>query len=350
MLAASLAALALATGHFFLRELPGDPAVGSVIFSPIGVPITLGLLLAMALTAACFVSAGLLRTGKPVFDRDSEDFIVCALALAGVAIYGFRTVVELPPVAATWWWLALIWLAGGLSVWRRSPTLVRVVIAMMFIVAAKWVFYDTLGRRLAFEGQEQTWVVFNWQLALGLATAGTMLLLLRQWTKLGLARSVNGLPAAETVANNAAPAGPAVPHGGIAAAGIISSQLNHFIVVLAAGLVVWGGSFEVDRYFNTAKTLAFVGPGQEAMARQMGYCLWWALYALAALATGLAVRRAPLRWFAIILLGITTGLIVVMILYYAQSIYRIVALAGVSVLALAAAWLYNRYFKTPAPR
>jgi hypothetical protein len=181
-------------------------------------------------------------------------------------------------------------------------------------------------------------VLFNWQMFAGLALTASLLVFLRKCTALGL--SQRGKRPGEPIAGSAE-ASPKAP--------VIGNELDHAIVLLAAVLVVWGGSFEVDRYLGLAANELSSANPQKAMALQMGYSWWWAIYALAVLVIGFVVRRAPLRWFAIALLGLTLCKIVYVILRNVESIYKILALLGVSILLLTAAWLYNRYFRKAKP-
>ena len=335
LLTASLVVLILAIGHFFIKELPDDPAVAIVLLAPLGVQITLGLAMAMALTLACLLSAALMRMGKAVIEpAQAERVIAYALAGWGVLMYGIRTAWELPPVAATWWWLALACIFAGVAVWRRSGGLVLFAVVLQFIVVAKWLLYDTLSRRLQEGPETGLTVVLNWQMFAGLALAATLLLFLRRCTALGLSE---GSKCAGKLPADTNKASPVLP--------VIRFQLDHFIVLLAAVLVVWAGSFEVDRYLGSAANELSAANPQQAMALQMGYSWWWAIYALAVLVIGFVVRRAPLRWFAIALLGLTLCKIVYVILRNVESIYKILALLGVSILLLTAAWMYNRYFR-----
>jgi hypothetical protein len=338
LLTTSIVVLSLAVGHFFIKDLIENPAIGTVLLAPLGVHLTLGLALAMALTLACLLTAALLRTGQAVIDPPTERGIAYTLAIAGVLIYGVRTACELPPMAATWWWLTLACILAVVAAWRRSGGLVLFTVALLFIAAAKWLFFDTLTRRMLWGPEPELTVLFNWQMFAGLALTASLLVFLRRCTALGLSQRSKRLGKPPVVS---AEASPKVP--------VIGLELDHAIVLLAAVLVVWGGSFEVDRYLGLAANELSSANPQKAMALQMGYSWWWAIYALAVLVIGFVVRRAPLRWFAIALLGLALCKIVYVIYCNVESIYRVLALLGVSILLLTAAWLYNRYFRKVKP-
>ena len=330
LLAASVVVLVLAVGHFLIKELPDDDAISTVLLAPLGVNLTLGLALAVAITLACLLTAALVRTGRPVIAPDAERVIAYVLAGAGALIYGVRTAFELPPVAATWWWLALACILAAVAAWRRSRGLILVSVGLLSIVAVKWLFYDTLFRRLHDGPEPWLTVVLNWQMFAGLTLAAALLAFLRRCTALGLCERSNR------------PKDATVPP-------VIGNDLDHVIVLLAAVLVVWGGSFEVDRYLGAAANQLSAANPQQAMMLQMGYSWWWAIYALAVLVIGFVVRRAPLRWFAMGLLGLTLCKIFYVIICNVESIYRILALLGVAILLLTAAWMYNRYFRKAKP-
>ena len=73
--------------------------------------------------------------------------------------------------------------------------------------------------------------------------------------------------------------------------------------LIAAFLILWGGSFEIDRFF------ALHGHGFQdaALAAQMGYSIWWAFYAALVLVVGFVVGSSAARYFAMALFAVTLG-------------------------------------------
>jgi len=79
------------------------------------------------------------------------------------------------------------------------------------------------------------------------------------------------------------------------------------------------------------------------LARDMTYTISWALFALTLLVLGIWKRNAPTRYAGIGLLGVTLLKLFLHDLANTDSGYRIGALIGVAVIALAASFLYQRF-------
>ncbi len=102
---------------------------------------------------------------------------------------------------------------------------------------------------------------------------------------------------------------------------------------------------------------AFTAPGKPYIAfefsgnfaRDMTYSIAWALFALALLVAGFAMRNAPTRYAGIALLGITLLKLFFHDLSRIESIYRIGALIAVALIALAASFLYQRFLNREEP-
>lgn len=96
---------------------------------------------------------------------------------------------------------------------------------------------------------------------------------------------------------------------------------------------------------------AFTAPGSSTLvftfsgnfARDMTYTIAWALFALILIVLGLWKRAAPARYAGIGLLGITVLKLFLHDLARIDSVYRIGALIVVSLIALAASFLYQRF-------
>jgi len=96
-----------------------------------------------------------------------------------------------------------------------------------------------------------------------------------------------------------------------------------------------------------SRTLVFKFSGD--LARDMTYTIAWALFALILIILGLWKRAAPARYAGIGLLGITVLKLFLHDLARIDSVYRIGALIVVSLIALAASFLYQRFLGEEKP-
>ncbi len=313
---ASLAVLGLAIIHYFGLAMPYDPRLAETVFSPLGVSITQGLLLAMALTAACFADAAMLirETSAPVY-RDTAKRV----AMFGVIIYGLQTVRFLPPLAATWWWMAMVLAVGAVAWWRRSSSVGVLTILLLPIVAGKWMLYDTLALRLMDKPADLT-VACNWQFSAAILLTAIILVFVRRFIAGGLIESPT-------------------------LAGMSCAAWRSMLTLLAALIVVWGGSFEIDRFFASQAAHEFAKPSQ---AMQMGYSLWWSLCAITVLISGFVWSKPVLRYFAIAIFAVTLGKVFLVDLYDVEAVYRILSFLALGILLVAASWFYNSYFRAAA--
>ncbi len=85
------------------------------------------------------------------------------------------------------------------------------------------------------------------------------------------------------------------------------------------------------------------------LARDMTYTIAWALFALTLLVLGIWKRNPPTRYAAIGLLGVTLLKLFLHDLANIDSGYRIGALIGVAIIALAASFLYQRFLSDDKP-
>jgi len=311
LLVKSLAVLFLAVDHFFAQSLPHDPRLANALLTIAGVDITYGFALAIGLTGAILAAAGILRGGAAITCDQDDRYLAVTVALVwcGALFFAFRCCAELPTMAATWGWWALAAGLAGVALWRRSAWLADSVCGMLLATAVKWLFNDTLGRRTGLGATALTGTpVANWQFAAGVALAVTVLLVL--W---GRRRR-----------DFAAPPG-----------------VDLLGLVLSAVLIVWAGSFEVDRYF--------IGHGDRWAdpwrAMHMGLSLWWGLCASATLILGFARAIPALRYFALALFALTIGKVFLADMRGVSEVYRVLSFLGLGVLLLAAAWLYHRSIK-----
>jgi len=110
-------------------------------------------------------------------------------------------------------------------------------------------------------------------------------------------------------------------------------------------VVLWGGSFEIDRFVLINRA----GLADSGKALQMGLSLWWAVCATAMLVWGFVRSFPQLRYFAIGVFFLTLGKVLILDMRGVDAAYRILSFLGLGILLVAASWLYNRHFKTQAP-
>ena len=307
--------LTLAFLHFGLGHAgnaPHYPAPDGVVGSIAGVALApvlqISPLLWMTiwLAAVCAAVAGVLRAGKALFDDAGETRLAATILVAGLALLYTMACTLLPTVTATWWWLVpasalVVW-----SAWRASGWLAWVALAALLLAAGKFMLYDTLLRRLASDEGPNIKIlpVFNWQFASAFAMAMVVLAALR------FSRAVSAIQAAVRV----------------------------FAGLIAAMLILWGVSFEIDRFF----ALHGADFSDAALAAQMGYSIWWAIYAALVLGVGFVVRSAAARYFAMALFAVTLGKVFLVDMHEVEKVYRILSFMVLGCLLLAGAWLYSR--------
>ncbi|MCY2924179.1 MAG: DUF2339 domain-containing protein, partial [Planctomycetota bacterium] len=258
-----------AAAHYPPPDVMIDSIAG-IALAP-SLQITTSLWTTIWLAGVCAAVAGVLRAGKALFNDRAETRLAASILVAGLTLLYIMACCYLPTVTATWWWLVP---AAGLvvwSAWRASGWLAWVALAALLAASGKFVLYDTLFLRLASEEGPNLALtpVFNGQFASSAAMALVVLAALR------FSRAVSGIQAAVRV----------------------------FAGLIAAFLILWGGSFEIDRFF------ALHGRDFQdaALAAQMGYSIWWAFYAALVLVIGFLVRSSAARYFAMALFAVTLG-------------------------------------------
>jgi len=187
---------------------------------------------------------------------------------------------------ALWW--TLLWAAGGLAmiVWSRlrdTPSMMQTGWFVLAGAAVVWLGFDTVRWRLSAEAVP-TAVVFNVQFLVG-AMTGLML-------------------AAATRLLRNAPATMKTAIGyGFALIGLI---------------VLWLGSLEIDRF---AGRLA----QDSAMARQMGWSIYWGLFAIVLVLLGFAKRWAACRYAGLALFALTVAKVVTVDMAEVRNVYRVLS-------------------------
>ena len=310
LLLATPVVLGLAMIHFFAHSLPDDPRLAETLLEAFAAPITFGLVLAWGLVLALLAAAAVLRAGEALFDEESEQGLALAMTVAAAGVLAYRSAMELPVTGATWNWLLLGAGLAGVGLWRRAPSLCAVAGAVLLAAAGKWIGFDTLTFRLRYGAATAITPVLNWQCAAGVVTAAILLAHVA-----GLRRRV--------------PLDPEVARALIGAS------------VLAALMLVYAGSFEIDRYFSSGRV-----PWEDStQAKQTAYSIWWAVYAVALMALGF-IRASRMPRF--LSLGLFAGTLVKVFLVdmaRVETVYRILSFLCLGTLLVAASWLYHRFFR-----
>ena len=86
------------------------------------------------------------------------------------------------------------------------------------------------------------------------------------------------------------------------------------------------------------------------LAREAMLSITWAAYATAAIVAGLRRRCAPIRYFAIVIFGITILKVFMVDLAQLDRFYRVLSIVGLGVLLLVTSYLYQRFHSRLAPQ
>ncbi len=124
----------------------------------------------------------------------------------------------------------------------------------------------------------------------------------------------------------------ATPRG--RAALIIAANVVTLVVVTA----------EIDAFWQVRDAAGLAAGSMAAQfAREATRSIVWAAYAVALIAIGIRARYAPIRYLAMVVLGITAVKVFARDLAGLERIYRIMSVAALGVLLLVASYLYQRY-------
>ena len=123
-----------------------------------------------------------------------------------------------------------------------------------------------------------------------------------------------------------------------------NNRLRAVLCSLGGVLLFWLLNIEIADYFTPvgASAIAFhLGAG---FAQDMTYSISWALFALATLGLGFALKAKGARYAGIGLMAVTLLKLFLHDLASIGSIYRVASLLVVAVIALTASFLYQRFF------
>ena len=309
----SVAVLALAVLHFLVVAIRHDARLRATALSCGAVGVSTALLLATGLTVGILAAAAVLRAGKAIRNNAVERKLAALMTAAAAVFFMAICRRELPPIAATWWWMAL---AAALAAWalaRRSDWLTAVGGVLVLACAVKWMEFDTLTPRMLHGADVHLAVVMNWPFWTGLALAAMTV-------AYALALERRGV---EIVSQGTR----------------YDRALTGTCIVMACVMVVWAGSFEIDRFFAGAPSQPWSDPAQ---ARHMALSLWWAVWAAVVLAIGFVASRPALRYLAFALFAVTLGKVFIVDMRQVRTVYRVMSFLGLGVTLLGGALLYNR--------
>lgn len=213
-------------------------------------------------------------------------------------------------------WLTLV-AATTLLYWRRTDASAgadepwrNTLPAALQLVAVKYLLIDAIAWRAAHDPPAGWQVVLNWDV----------------------------LTAAIVLAEAALPTVLAQPAEIAASKKFI--HLRRRAGALTVAILLVAGTLEIDRAFclpSVQSTMA-----DAALAEQMGFSIFWACFAVAALAIGFWKRAAALRYFSLSLLALTLAKVMVVDLGQVTHGYRILSFLGLGMLLLGTSVMYGR--------
>jgi hypothetical protein len=274
---AAVVSWALAVAH-----LAAMPLLGGAHLADLGVRFHIGAtpITSLALRGWALALAGQIIAciaGLRLTDRDDRplEFTLSATSVAATVLWLATTLVSLPPLGATAWLIAYVWLMVAADVLAPPARFIAHGLAVLAIAAAKWVVFDTLAQRLAPGWSANAYpIVANPLMGVGALLAATLagVYVLRR-RRLLEAMSANG----DASGSRAVP-----------------------VAMAVAAILAIGFSFEIDRFVERAVLdgVALAWPAWQL--KQMAWTMLWvlALSALAAMVRTLepdAGRRSA--WF-----------------------------------------------------
>lgn len=102
-------------------------------------------------------------------------------------------------------------------------------------------------------------------------------------------------------------------------------------------------NIEIADFFSKPGTPVLTFDFSNNLPRDMSYTIAWGLFALGLLITGIVKRERAPRYAAIALLAVTLGKLFLHDLANLDQLYRIGALMGVAVIAIASSFLYQKF-------
>lgn len=290
--------------HWFI-DVQEDGWLGGILFSPLGVNITIGLAVGVAISLTILAIVWVLRLNQPIRSEDEDRSLAAVLTIVASMLFVIEVIYLLPPLSQAYWLLAWTALLAGAAVRARSGYLSILATVILALTILKWLFVDSVGswRDQAFAAMP---VAANWHGLAGLLLAVAAI----AWAKVLASRKI-----------------------------LQPAALVDALGLLGPVVLVWAGSVEIVRFFQAS---AQTWSGDATQATHTALSIWWGLSATAALAVGFIIRKAPLRYLAIAIFAVTIGKIFWADLSKVEMPYRVLSLLGLGMLLLSGSWLYHR--------
>lgn len=247
--------------------------------------------------------------------------LISVLVLWGLSFEVERFIATLEEAGRTFAWpgdqvrtlaLTMLWTIGAfviasLGKWRRNAELTSAGLLIAFCAAMAWLSLDTLHFRLQ-RAPMSTQLFFNMQFIAGAVLAGVLVASQRLVKTSALAHQAKQMYRA----------------GAWVFFGVI---------------VLWLGSFEIDRAFIRAAETLSIG---QVTARQMCWSVYWSLFAFSLIAIGFKIPSAWVRYAGISMFGITLAKVLLIDLSQIHNIYRVASLLAVGVLLVITSMAYAK--------
>ncbi len=312
-------------------------SIWALHYTPVLNPLMgMGLLLAVSMVVEFWIFRRrlwdfLIRWTGPELDG-RRSFLLCAAVVIAIVTFGLsfeiERVVELalmrgspmiwPPgqlkqMGWTILWTLAVCVFVGLAFFVESPEQrsgwVRTIARMPLFLAAKFLLIDTLFFRVM-DGAALATVGANLQMVTALVVVGG----------LALAWYVGRWPDES---------------------GVPGTRLQFGSAVLAALVLLWCGTLEIDRAYERLAGAAGMGVRAE-LAKQVAWSIYWSLFATGAIAAGFHVRSSAVRYFGLGLFGLTLLKVVLVDMSQVGRGYRIFSFMALGLLLLGTSVLYGK--------
>jgi uncharacterized membrane protein len=124
---------------------------------------------------------------------------------------------------------------------------------------------------------------------------------------------------------------------------VLGSNVRPLLYTLGTVLAFLLVNIEIADYFSNSGTVALTFQFSGNFARDMSYSIAWALFALLMLIVGIRKQIASVRYASLGLLGLTVMKLFFHDLSQLDQLYRISAFVVVSIIAIVASFLYQRF-------
>jgi uncharacterized membrane protein len=129
---------------------------------------------------------------------------------------------------------------------------------------------------------------------------------------------------------------------------VMGSNARALLITLGTVLAFLLLNIEIADYFTEPGTQRLTFDFSGSLARDMTYSIAWGTFALGLVIAGIWKRVRAARFSGIALLGVTLFKLFFHDLANLQALYRVGALLGLAIIAIAASFLYQRFFAANA--